>query len=277
MKILVTTDFSANSKAAIQFAAGIAKQVKNTELIFYSAVEMMQPQSWNLSFYKKYATEEKNRLTQHLQKFVLGSIGANKGIAQHSKFIIDFTNQTENAIIQYASKNKCQLICIATNGAGLLRKLMGTHTSYLVNHSAVPVLAIPSKYQTKSIKKITYVSDFENLTTELKQVGSITSLLNANTEALHYARMGVSHPVTQLKLKIFKKSIFNKVKPNIIETDIQYSLVERLSGYIKKQKPDMVILFTRQHKGFFEQLFLPSKAAELTFSTKIPTLIYPKK
>lgn len=277
MKILVTTDFSTNSKAAIQFAAGIAKQVKNTELIFYSAVEMMQPQSWNLSFYKKYATEEKNRLTQNLQKFVLTSIDSNKSILQKSKFIIDFTNQTEQAIIQYASKNKCQFICIATNGAGILRKLIGTHTSYLVNHSPIPVLAIPSKYKTKAIKKITYVSDFENLNSELKQVASITSILNANTETLHYARMGVQHPDTQLKLKQFNKPTLKQIQPKIIDTDIQYSLVERLSGYIKKQKPDMVILFTRQHKGFFEQLFLPSKAAELTFSTKIPTLIYPKK
>lgn len=277
MKILVTTDFSANSKAAIQFAASIAKQVKTIELTFYSAVEMMQPQSWNLSFYKKYATEEKNRLTQNLEKFVLASLGTNKVNLQKSKFVIEFTNQTEHAIMQYASKNKCQFICIATNGAGILRKLMGTHTSYLVNHSSVPILAIPSKYKTKAIKKITYVSDFENLTSELKLVASITSSLNASTEALHYARMGVHHPDTQQKVRIFNKPTFNQIQPNIIDTDIQYSLVERLSGYIKKQKQDMVILFTRQHKGFFEQLFLPSKAAELTFSTKIPTLIYPKK
>lgn len=277
MKILITTDFSTNSKAAIQYAASIAQQLKQTELIFYSAVEMMQPQSWNLSFYKTYSIEEKNRLTRNLEQFVNTTLGSRKSVAKKSKFIIDFTNDTENAIIQFATKNKCQFICIATNGAGILRKLMGTHTSHLVNHSSVPILAIPSKYKTKLVKKITYVSDFENLGIELKKVLQFSSAINAKTEALHYARMGVNHPETIKKLNLFNKEIYQSIKPNVVDSDIQYSLVERLTKYIDKQKPDLIILFTKQHKGFFEQLFLPSKAAELTFSTKVPTLIYPKK
>jgi len=276
MKILVTTDFSINSKAAIQFAANLSNQVKEAELIFYSAVEMMQPSSWNLSFYKKYATEEKNRLTKELEKFISSTSGVNKSLVQKSKFVIDFTQGTEKAIIEYATKTKCQFICIATNGAGVLRKLIGTHTSYLVNHSNVPVMAIPTKYKSKAIKKITYVSDFENLVPELNKVTKLNGLLKAQTEALHYARMGTNHPDTIKKLKLFSKAAYSGVKANIVETNIEYSLVDRLSKYIGKQHPDLIILFTRQKKGFFEQLFLPSKAAELTFSTKIPTLIYPK-
>lgn len=277
MKILVTTDFSLNSKAAIQFAANFSNQIKGAELIFYSGVEMMQPASWNLSFYKKYVTEEKHRLSKELEKFVASTVGVNKNMVQKSKFVIDFTQGTEKAIIDYAAKSKCQFICIATNGAGVLRKLMGTHTSYLVNHSPIPVMAIPSKYKTKAIKKITYVSDFENLVTELSKVTKLNSLLKGQTEALHYARMGVNHPDTLKKIKIFSKANYIGIKPNVLETNLEYSLVDRLTKYIGKQHPDLIILFTRQKKGFFEQLFLPSKAAELTFSTKIPTLIYPKK
>lgn len=277
MKILVTTDFSLNSKAAIQFAANFSNQIKGAELIFYSGIEMMQPASWNLSFYKKYVTEEKHRLSKELEKFVASTVGVNKNMVQKSKFVIDFTQGTEKAIIDYAAKSKCQFICIATNGAGVLRKLMGTHTSYLVNHSPIPVMAIPSKYKTKAIKKITYVSDFENLVTELSKVTKLNSLLKGQTEALHYARMGVNHPDTLKKIKIFSKANYIGIKPNVLETNLEYSLVDRLTKYIGKQHPDLIILFTRQKKGFFEQLFLPSKAAELTFSTKIPTLIYPKK
>lgn len=277
MKILVTTDFSPNSKAAIQVAATMAKQATGVELIFYSAVEMMQPQAWNLSFYKKYVLEEKHRLTKELEKFVSAAIGTNKSILQKSKYIIDFTQETTKAIIDYASESKCQIICIATNGAGILRKLMGTHTSYLVNHSTVPVLAIPSKYSAKAIKQITYVSDFENLVPELNKVTKLSTILKSSTEVLHYARMGVQHPETIKKLKVFDKELYRSIKTKVVASDIQYSLVERLTQYIKKQKPDLIVLFTRQHKGFFAQLFLSSKAAELSFSTKIPTLIYPKK
>ncbi|OYY07603.1 MAG: hypothetical protein B7Y66_12415, partial [Sphingobacteriia bacterium 35-36-14] len=216
MKILVTTDFSLNSKTAIQFAANFSNQIKGAELIFYSAVEMMQPASWNLSFYKKYVAEEKHRLTKELEKFISSTSGVNKNIVNKSKFVIDFTKGTEKAIIDYAAKSKCQFICIATNGAGVLRKLMGTHTSYLVNHSPVPVMAIPSKYKTKAIKKITYVSDFENLVTELNKVAKLNSLLKGQTEALHYARMGVNHPDTLKKIKIFSKANYIGIKPNVL-------------------------------------------------------------
>ena len=105
----------------------------------------------------------------------------------------------------------------------------------------------------------------------------MSDLLKSQTEALHYARMGTNHPETIKKSKIFAKPAYSGIKANVLETNIEYSLVDRLTKYIGKQHPDLIILFTRQKKGFFEQLFLPSKAAELTFSTKIPTLIYPKK
>ena len=127
-------------------------------------------------------------------------------------------------------------ICIATNGAGVLRKLMVTHTSYLVNHSTVPVMAIPSMYKIKLIKKITYVSDFENLTTELNKVAKLSDLLKCQTEALHYARMGTNHPETIKKSKIFTKPAYSGIKANVLETNIEYSLVD---VYKRQAEPEL--------------------------------------
>jgi nucleotide-binding universal stress UspA family protein len=73
MKILVTTDFSPNSKAAIQVAATMAKQATGVELIFYSAVEMMQPQAWNLSFLQKICDGRKTQINQRVREICFGS------------------------------------------------------------------------------------------------------------------------------------------------------------------------------------------------------------
>ncbi|MBK7884597.1 MAG: hypothetical protein IPJ81_13065 [Chitinophagaceae bacterium] len=43
MKLLVTTDFLANSKGAIRFAQTLAKQSKNVEVVFYHAIYIMKP------------------------------------------------------------------------------------------------------------------------------------------------------------------------------------------------------------------------------------------
>lgn len=57
---------------------------------------------------------------------------------------------------------------------------------------------------------------------------------------------------------------------------MELSLVDRVSKYVKKSKPELLIMFTNREKGFFESMFLPSKSAELTYSTKVPVLIYSK-
>jgi len=38
MKLLVTTDFSANSKGAIRFAHTLSRQTENIEVVFYEKV-----------------------------------------------------------------------------------------------------------------------------------------------------------------------------------------------------------------------------------------------
>lgn len=276
MKILATTDFSDNSKSALLFAANLAKQVPNTAIVFYSAVALIQPETWNLTFYQEYEKEEKKRLTASLEKWVKSTLGNQLKNFSSCKYLIEFVQATEQAIIQASVKNKCHYICIATNGAGILRKLMGTHTAYLVNHSPIPVMAIPSHYKITPLKNILYVSDFENLSGELKKLGTFTSSLKVSTKVLHYARMGVDHPETRKKATLFEQEKYQHIQPVILPTNLEYSLIERLTKFIKKDKPGLIVLFTKQKKGFFEKLFLPSKAAELTYSTKVPTLIFPK-
>ncbi len=54
----------------------------------------------------------------------------------------------------------------SNQGVGMLRKIMGTHTSYIMTNSKVPVMVIPSHYRAKTLKKATYLSDFKTSKTE---------------------------------------------------------------------------------------------------------------
>jgi hypothetical protein len=63
---------------------------------------------------------------------------------------------------------------------------------------------------------------------------------------------------------------------NIQKINLELSLVERIAKYVQKAKPEILIMFTKREKGFLESIFLPSKSAELTYSTKVPVLIYSK-
>jgi nucleotide-binding universal stress UspA family protein len=276
MKLLVTTDFSSNSKGAIRFAQTLSKQTENLEVTFYHAIHIMKPTVWSDLFFNAYKEEEVERLTKKLKKFIQATIGTGKTKFAAIKYVVDNCSSTEKDIIAYAKKTKTDFICIATLGAGLLRKVMGTHTSYLVNNSTVPVMVIPSNYRAKSIKKATYLSDFENLKSELLKISKLSLPLSLRVEVLHYSSIILDKKKFEKNKELFTTKEFENIKLNVQENNLELSLIERITKYVQKSKPELLIMFTKREKGFFESIFLPSKSAELTYSTRVPVLIYSK-
>lgn len=276
MKLLVTTDFSANSKGAIRFAQTLSGQTENIEVIFYHAIHTMKPTVWSDSLFKAYVNEEIERLTADLKKFIHATIGKDKDKFSNVKFVVDNCISTEKDILKYAEKNKIDFICIATRGAGLLRKVMGTHTSYIVNNSKVPVMVIPSHYRAKVIKKATYLSDFENLKNEVNKILKFSTPIGLNLEVLHYSSIVFDKKKFERNKELFNTKEFENITLNLQKNNLELSLVERITKFVQKSKPELLIMFTKREKGFFESIFLPSKSAELTYTTKIPVLIYSK-
>jgi nucleotide-binding universal stress UspA family protein len=276
MKLLVTTDFSANSKGAIKFAQTLSSQTENIEVIFYHAVHIMKPSLWSDVFFKAYKNEEIERITADLKKFVHNIIGKNKGKFSDVKLVVENCTSTEKDILRYAENNKIDFICMATRGAGILRKVMGTHTSYIVNNSKVPVIVIPSHYRTKAIKNATYLSDFENLKNELIKISKLSTPIGLNVEVLHYSSVVLDKKKFEKNKELFNTKEFENIKLNVQKNNLEFSLVEKIAKYVKKSKPELLIMFTKRERGFFESIFLPSKSAELTYTTKVPVLIFSK-
>ncbi len=276
MKLLVTTDFSENSKGAIRFAQTLSRQTGNIEVIFYHAIHITKPTVWSDVFFKAYTNDEIDRLTADLKKFIYATIGKDKGKFSNVKFVVDNCISTEKDILKYAEKNKTDFICIATRGAGMLRKVMGTHTSYIVNNSKVPVMVIPSHYRVKAIKKATYLSDFENLKNEVIKISKLSKPIDLQLEVLHYSSIVLDKKKFEINKELFKTKEFENITLNIQKSNLELSLVERITKYVQKSKPELLIMFTKREKSFFESIFLPSKSAELTYTTKVPVLIFSK-
>lgn len=76
--------------------------------------------------------------------------------------------------------------------------------------------------------------------------------------------------------ELFSTDKYKSIKLNIVKNSLELSLVEKISQYVTKSKPELLILFTNRERDFFESIFLPSKSAELSYTTKIPVLIYSK-
>ena len=275
MKILVTTDFSANSKAGLRFAIQLASQHK-VELTFFHSYYVMKPTSWSDATFAAYEKTEANKILNNLKRFVESTYKSMKIDSKYSKCVIKSSVFTDANIRDYASENKFNFICISTRGAGKFKKIIGTNTSNLINQSDVPVIAIPNSYQVEKITNILYASDLAQLEKELKQVVDFAKPIKAKVELLHFN--------SPLEVIIDSKSIETAVKKfskyditlHLKNPDPVATLISNLETAIEKSKPSMMIMFTQQNRTFFEKLFLSSKSAEYSFNTKIPLLVFNK-
>jgi len=158
----------------------------------------------------------------------------------------------------------------------MLRKVMGTHTSYIVNNSKVPVMVIPSHYRAKPLKSATYLSDFENLKNEVIKISKLSKEISLHLNVLHYSSGILDKKKFEKNKELFNTKEFENIKLTIQKNNLELSLLDRVTEYTQKSKPQLLIMFTNREKGFFESLFLPSKSAELTYTTKVPVLIFSK-
>jgi nucleotide-binding universal stress UspA family protein len=274
-KILVTTDLSANSKAGIRFALQLAAQLK-AELVFFHVIELMQPTSWNDKRYKKFAAEKISHFIQKLQSFVK-SVDTDNLLTKQAQYAVEIGVDVGDLIIKRARKIKAGYICTSTRGAGKLKKLFGTHASSLIINSPLPLIVVPAAYRQKPIKTLFYASDFSAISKELKIVQNFATGVKANIEVYHYDYL-LHVPENKEKLVRKAKSLqAPNLAFNFKRQEVEYSLEHHLKGDIEKLKPSMVVLFTKPNRNWFDRLFVSSEAANMSFNSKVPLLIYRKK
>jgi len=274
-RILVTTDLSANSKAGIRFAINLATQ-KKVELIFVYIHRVLRASTWSDAKYEYYVNEDRENVMKELTSFVAGvykAMGVKPG-----KYKCDVYHQfgMVEAVIEYAKQNACDYICIATRGAGTVKKLFGTNTAALIKKSEVPVICVPKTYRVKPVTKVLYASDMSNYEDELTKVVAFAKPLKAAIELLHLSFPYDMMAPKELAEKDLKKKLKYDVSVHYQSRDLDHSLMTDLEAAVKKAKPSLVAMFTLQERSFFDRIFLGSAAEEFTFSSSVPLLIFKK-
>lgn len=274
-KILVTTDLSANSKAGIRFAIQLASQNKST-LVFYNVIELMKPTRWSEDQYDNYLKQELANAKAQLLKFVSAEY-KHQGVKHaHIQCVVEHSNSVARAVVDYARKIKASFICMSTRGAGVIKKFLGTHSSDVLTHSPVPVFVVPKSYRKTKISSIMYSSDFDRLAVELRQVKKFTAPLKTKISVFYYDYLLEVKEIQQRLKKLAARFKEPGIKFNFRKLNIEHTLSTHLQKDIKRTKPSLVVLFTKQNRDWFERIFLSSKTAELSFDSKVPLLVFRK-
>jgi len=275
-KILVTTDFSVYSKAGIRFALQLAKQTKS-KLVFFHAQELPKPTRWSLEKYDSYVAAELKKTHARLTQFV-DTICHQTGLkAREAQFVVAEGYEVDRSVIDFAQHIKASCICMSTRGAGTLKKLIGTNASDILTTSPIPVIVVPKTYRVRPISHILYSSDFNDLQVEIKKVVGFARPLKARVSVYHYDFL---LPLKEAKMKLEKMAsryVSKSVKFYFRKLHVENSLSHHLQNDIKNSRPSLVVLFTKQNRGWYERIFLSSKSAALSFETKTPLLVFRKR
>lgn len=274
-KILITTDFSANSKAAIRFAVQMFEQ-HNCNLTFFNSCHIVQASKPGQKSFSSFENNEMHQIKIQLEKFVNGVYKSMGIVPSKVQYVVSNSFITDSNIMKYAEDHQFDFICISRSGSGNAKKLFGTNTSNLIMHSKVPVIAIPSTYRRRKISLVTYASDLANLDAEIKSVLRFSKPLGAKAQLLHFNypsdQQNVSKTIKEVLDAYAKEHITFKLKT----IDISMNLVANMQSEIKKINPSVLVMFTNQHQSFFERLFLSSSTADYSTKSSVPLLVFRK-
>lgn len=273
-EILVTTDFSASSKAAVRFAIQLASQ-GDVALTFLHVQHIMRMTSWDETTYAAYEKNQVDKARKTLDDLVESVCKSLKADQPIYICIIKNSPFVDSTIMNYAADHAFDYICISARGAGMIEKLFGTTTSNLINQSSVPVIAVPGNYRATKLTNILYASDLSRLD-EIKRVVDFARPLSAAVELLHFSEL--HEPVTDPEIigMAVQKQTDYPVAVHLKPRHVVNTVTADIETIVKVQKPSLLVMFTTQSEGFFSRLFGSGNSIDYSFLTTVPLLVFSK-
>lgn len=274
-KILVTTDFSVNSKAGIRFAIQLASQ-HSFSLVFFHVVELLIPSKWNEVKPAIHLDETLKVESDRLRTFVEGVYSELKVRRRRYECVVRYGAPVSSSVVGYALECKASFICMGTRGAGRVRRVIGTHTSAVIKRSPIPVFAVPKNYRRVPVTRMLYASDYSDLKRELDKVKSLAVKFKATVSVLHYdyfLELREAHAQFEEYSARYQS---RNVTFHLQKFDWEKSLASHIKKAIRQFNPSVVVFFRRARKSWYQRIFLASKSADVSYETRRPLLVIPK-
>lgn len=277
-KIIAGIDFSPNSKKTIRFAIQLASQI-GAEVHFLHVMGIFTPVGdtiMDVGFYSQFQGDDVIRNQELLQKLISKVYDAKLPQGVQYDCICELGTEVSNTIISYAEEKKADFICTGARGNSILTKIFGSVAANLITTSTIPVFVVPQNYRVRPISAICYASDMTNLEVEMGKVAGMASMLPAKITVLHFDYEGIPEQNSKKWNSVSEKYKTDGAVFQYKQSDALIPLNDYLRKAIADLKPNLLILFTRHGRSWYERLVLSSKSAELSFTARVPLLIYKK-
>lgn len=280
-KILVPTDFSAESMAALNYAGLFATTFK-AEIILLHVLETYEYNAVLDNLGVKYEDVVKQGVEEKLK----GIISGNKVLAKATIRTLLLSGKVHRVIHQVAREEGADLIVMGTHGAsgvGDLEKFMlGSNAYRTVNGSQIPVLTVRHPDKAKKIERIILPLDITKQTTQKVDfaieiakrfkariyVVSVTEFLDDFNPQINKIPLELE----QVEAKLNEAGVENVIG-EMRYRDVAKGILE----FAAETQGDLILIMTRQ-ETLFGELIVGSHARKIINQSELPVLsIQPRK
>lgn len=274
--ILVPTDFSACSAAAVKYAIVFANKTDKKLLFIHSTFLLIPTSSTNMTYMMAVKSNIATKM-KALKKFIddtYAELGLKRNLST-TKLVVKFGTSVVDNIQEIIDEQFIDLIILGTHGASGFKKfLFGSNATAIIQNINTPVLAIPHKYKYNGISNIAYAaSDLINLKKEIKKIVSVARMLDASLNIFHIDKEKSNQKKTEaetLTNKLRQHFEFYNINITIIE-DWDKDILTAIKDYTKR-KPVDILVMQHQKKNLLERLFMGSQTKEMAYDLKVPLL-----
>ncbi len=263
-KILVPTDMTNRSKAAIKFAIQLAKGL-HAEVTFLHVNKHGYETEWTEPEQRATIKMRKEHLQEQLENLVLEEYELQNIIPISYQTTIFYHFGIVNSIVEYAKAHGCDYICATTHASDGWERLLGSDIDNLVREASVPVFCVPYNYEPQPITRVLYASDMEDYENELATITNLAQAKNAKIESVHFTEDEQQVPLTNRELQ--------HLNLNIVKKDSTLALAEQIANTVADRRPSLVVMFTKRDRSLYEMLFKVSLTRKLMFGLHAPLLI----
>lgn len=278
--ILLPTDFSENSKNAINYAQQLFKDTECTFLVLntYTPIIYNYDYQMNTGGYLGDVVDViRNNSTESLKQLKI-EVGEKYKNSKHKFELISSFSTLTDEIDLLVAKHNIDLIIMGTKGASGVREvLFGTNTVHTIKKAKCPVLAIPDGFFFEKPKDILFPTDYkiDYISQHLDILDTIGSLYSSKVHILHVSSNRPMNEIEQKNKEKLENSLSNNVDKEFYNVKDQ-EIPKSINEFQKSTYVHLLMMIKNKHT-FLENLFFKKVINQIGFHLTIPFLVVPSE
>ena len=268
-KILVATDFSESSRAALRAAISLAK----------SCLASIVALHVDVARFPAFTTHGPERLLELQQRF--DAFFPTELYPKCQKEIVA-AHSVSKEILGWAGRHEVDLIVLGTHGHSAVESLLlGSVTQQLTQDSEIPVLVVHQfPGEETNFDRVLVPTDFtEASNAALDYAVRFANFLKADLHCVHVTDMpaleeGRTAPQSrEMNVDLALEDTVERlhVEGKVVKATLSGDPVREILRYIESEQIDWVVMGTHQRKGL-ERILLGSVTAGVIAHTRVPAL-----